>query len=151
MKILRLCSCRSLRPGGRRSCCCWSWWGWSQGSCQNRRGSLGREPHLEFLNVNYVTNCRLSIHNYQKKDIPSSVPLLGVQSLCKNHFVEIHKDDRKFLKQSPPSKSNFIAILKTVDLKKSEQNPTLNVLTKYVGFGQNNNFLICLHSTSWPS
>ncbi len=27
MRILRLCSCRSLRPGGRRSCCCWRWWG----------------------------------------------------------------------------------------------------------------------------
>ena len=57
---------------------------------------------------------------------------MGITHFVKNHFVEIHKDDRKFLKQSPPSKSNFIAILKTVDLKKSEQNPTLNVLTKKI-------------------
>ena len=38
LKIWRLCRCRSLRPGGRRSCCCWRWWGCPQRSWQKGKG-----------------------------------------------------------------------------------------------------------------
>ncbi len=101
MKIRRLCRCRSLRPGGKRSCCCRSCWDWSQRSCQNRRGSLGREPHPHFTKV-HLQICGIvlskkkfessSPHTFQPSTIPLHHKLLLVQIyLFKFYFSEMFK------------------------------------------------------------